>query len=269
MATALAERTHPGTAMTASALWNDEQQRAIREMLIPADRDGKRPAVSDAQMALFAEVCRRTKLDPFTKQIYLLPIQGRMHIHISIDGLRNIAARTGEPVSSSVYWKAKGGDWTDAWEGPGEPFAALCVVQRGGGEFRAVVLMGEFKGRSPNWTDKPAHQLGIVAERHALRKACPFEIAATSRTVTEAGAVVSETDDEPVIAPQARTGQADLAEVETDAEYVSDVHRRYRAAYDDAKALGLRGLALMADDAPDEFVAEKLAELEKKIAAAG
>lgn len=212
----------PQAAMTAVELWNDEQQRAIREMLIPADRDGKRPAVSGAQMALFAEVCRRTGLDPFTKQIYLLPIQGRMHIHISIDGLRNIAARSGEPISSATYWKARGGEWQDAWEGPDAPFAALCVVKRGGGEHRAVVLLSEFRGIGPNWKDRPAHQLGIVAERHALRKACPFEIAATSRTVTEAGAVVSESDDEPVIAQPPQT----VAQVHDDvdeAAFAADV----------------------------------------------
>ena len=93
MSTALAERSE--SALTAAdQLWNAEQQRAIREMLIPADRDGRRPAVSDAQMALFGEVCQRTGLDPFLRQCYLIPT-GRGQVdqdEVGVVPLGNIAA---------------------------------------------------------------------------------------------------------------------------------------------------------------------------------
>ena len=194
--TALAQRADASRSAM-DELWNAEQKKSIRELLVPPSRDG-RIQVRDADLALFGEVCKRTGLDPFTRQIYLLPTGQGIKIHIGVDGLRAIAHRTGDAISIETFWKAKGGEWSDAWEGEGEPFAALCVVRRGQSTHRAVVHMSEFRGLSPNWKEKPAHQLGIVAERHALRKACPFELAGTVRQAQSvSGVSVAVSDDEP------------------------------------------------------------------------
>jgi hypothetical protein len=258
--------TRPQTQMSGADLWNEEQKKAIRDLLV-GGQHGKN--VSDAQLALYGEVCRRTALDPFTRQIYLIPTDQGPKIHISIDGLRAIAHRSGQPISISTYWKAKGGDWQDAWEGPGEPFAALAVVRRGGGEHRAVVLMSEFKGRSPNWSQKPAHQLGIVAERHALRKACPYEIAGTVKAATGAGVSVIEADeepDEPRAVLQASTPESH--QDEQDASFASRAVVAYRRLVEEGKALGLTKIPTISDDAPDELVAGLTEKLQGRIAEA-
>lgn len=225
--TALAER--PAEAISAAdALWNAEQQRAIREMLIPADRDGRRPSVSDAQMALFGEVCQRTGLDPFLRQCYLIPTGRGLAIHIGVDGLRLIGQRTGAITGVETFWCGPDGEWRDVWLADKPPAAAKVIVYRGGRPFPAVVTYREFAGRSPNWQEKPAHQLAIVAERHAWRKACQHEIAGYSQTVQQTGAAVALRDDldegaaPAVVDADAQAVDADSGEITSREEAYAD-----------------------------------------------
>ena len=61
---------------------------------------------SDDELKLFLYVCQRTGLDPFTKQIHLVPIWnsmagGEVRVPIiGIDGLRSVAERGGSYVGS-------------------------------------------------------------------------------------------------------------------------------------------------------------------------
>jgi len=64
--------------------WTDPQ----KAMLVAA---GVRPANHD-QALVFLNYCTKTGLDPFTKQIYL----ANGAIIVGIDGLRLLAARTGQ-----------------------------------------------------------------------------------------------------------------------------------------------------------------------------
>src|SRR5574343_281891 len=49
--------------------------------------------------------CQRTGLDPFARQIYLIPRDGKCSIQTSIDGFRLIATRTGAYVGSDESWE--------------------------------------------------------------------------------------------------------------------------------------------------------------------
>src|SRR5664280_2195161 len=89
MTTALAT-TRPQTD------WDEEQVRLIKDVLTTK--------LTDNEFSLFAQVCHRTGLDPFTRQIYAIKrrqnVDGqwveKMTIQTGIDGYRVIAEKTGE-----------------------------------------------------------------------------------------------------------------------------------------------------------------------------
>lgn len=54
------------------------------------------PDLSDAELQLFAMVAYRSRLDPFSKQIYAIKRGGRLTFQTGIDGFRSSAEDTGE-----------------------------------------------------------------------------------------------------------------------------------------------------------------------------
>ena len=140
----------------------------------------------DNQLMLFLEYCKRSGLDPFTRQIYCkVDRQGRMSIITGIDGMRVAAARTGAYLGTTQpEWCGLDGVWHDVWLGEGKPAAARVGVKRQAANGTVeityrVATFNEF-GKSgssyPNWEQMPAHMLAIRAESHALRAACPNEL---------------------------------------------------------------------------------------------
>ena len=73
-------------------MWDDRQLAVLHQTGIPED-------VSKAELAGFLHVCQRTRLDPFARQIYLIPrwsadLQREVYTpQTGIDGLRVIARR--------------------------------------------------------------------------------------------------------------------------------------------------------------------------------
>lgn len=128
-------------------------------------------ATSD-ELALFVGQCKRTRLDPFTRQIYFIKSGGRMMIQISVDGFRVIAERSGDYA---------GQDEPKYEEKDGKIVKCSVAVYRWRGDTRyqaavGVAYMNEYAKGSGTWTQLPHTMLAKVAECIALRKAFPNDL---------------------------------------------------------------------------------------------
>lgn len=136
--------------------------------------------LNDKDLAFFAIQCKRTGLDPITRQIYALPIGGKLTITASIDGLRLIAERSGKYEGQTpAMWCGDDGKWLDVWLDAKPPKACKVGVYKSG--FRealyATALFTEYVTTSgPMWKKMPALMISKVAESLALRKAFPNEM---------------------------------------------------------------------------------------------
>lgn len=136
--------------------------------------------LDDNEFALFAQVCQRTGLDPFMRQVHAVKRwskrEGRqvMSIQVGIDGYRLIADRTG---------KYAGNDDPVFVEGDPYPRQATVTVYKlvGGVRcpFTATARWSEYcpgDKQDAMWKRMPHVMLGKVAEALALRKAFPAEL---------------------------------------------------------------------------------------------
>lgn len=132
-----------------------------------------------AELDLFAQVCRRTGLDPFARQIYFLRVQGRMTAQVSIDGFRLIAERTGKYAGQlGPEWCGPDGEWRDVWLAEGTPAAARVAVLRHDWKepLWAVARFRSYSRDTSTWKSMPDLMLAKVAEALALRRAFPQEL---------------------------------------------------------------------------------------------
>lgn len=167
--------------------WTQQQVAALKQLGVSND-------VTQADLAIFLTQSKRTGLDPFSRQIYMIGrkqktangYETKQTIQVGIDGLRAIAHRVAQQCHevfsmSDTLWADKTGTWHDVWLAPEPPSAAKVSVKRGGGVFSAVAIFKEYapiyNGKlSGMWLTKPALMIAKCAEALALRKAFPSDM---------------------------------------------------------------------------------------------
>lgn len=181
--------------MTALALredqdfW-DDKQLAVLYQLGAADENSQ---PSNAELASFLHECQQRKLDPFTKQIYLIgrydKRAGRKvyRSQTGIDGFRLIARRAADrsgvdySYEDTIWFDADGGKH-EVWLSDGPPAACKIVVVRNGCRYDAVARYGAYvqtdrDGRELGlWKTMPDVLIAKCAESLALRKAFPEDL---------------------------------------------------------------------------------------------
>lgn len=159
----------------------------IKSQVMKTDKNGK--PRNDEDFLLFLYTCKRTQLDPLTRQIYAVfrwdYKQGKevMTIQASIDGMRLVAQRTGNYAGQDDI------KYTPEDEVSQYPIKATAtvykVIKGARVPFAASARWGEYvqyfkkDGNnviSPMWAKMPYNQLGKCAEALALRKGFPNEL---------------------------------------------------------------------------------------------
>lgn len=182
------------------------------------------------ELALFIGQCKRTRLDPFSRQIYCIERrffdkrtnswQSKMEIQVSIDGFRVVASRTGEYEGQTPpQWCGPDGAWKDVWLEKAPPVAARIGVWRKGfkepcygvARFEAYA---QYKDQKPThmWEKMADVMIAKCAEALALRKAFPNELSGLY-TGDEMGQVSNEPE-KPVKAPKTAQEAPKALEVE-------------------------------------------------------
>jgi phage recombination protein Bet len=206
---------------------------------------------SDAQLALFLQVCKSRGLDPFTKQVYFTP-QG---VIVSIDGFRAIADRTGcyAPGDATRFER----------DDKGNLIAAHVHVKKlvAGTWHRveASAFYDEYRGTSPIWKKMPSVMLEKSAEARALRKSFPSELSGIYES-SEMDQI--ERDETPVRA---------TAPVEVTVLPAADAGRDYSVAADAIRNAtdldALKTVATMIQGAKSRMTADEVASLKAAYAA--
>jgi len=164
------------------------------------------------ELNLFFGMCKRTKLDPFSRQIYFIKDKtNKVMMQISVDGFRVIAERSGNYAGQDA----------PVWEDDknGRPVKCSVAIYRWHGDVRyqaavGVAYFNEYNrpgrdGRESNW-DKLGHiMIAKVAECIALRKAFPNDLSGlyapeemAQAETTEHTTEKQETPDAPAAAPE-------------------------------------------------------------------
>jgi phage recombination protein Bet len=153
---------------------SEDKKDLLKRTICPAE-------CTDDEFQLFLYQCKRTQLDPFIRQIYMIknPRNSRVTFLVSIDGLRIIAERTG------IYAPGSHADF--CYDNNNKLVSATAYAFRklNTGEWQAVSDIAYYdeyvqynKDGKPNhiWNKMARTMLAKCAEAKLLRRICPCDL---------------------------------------------------------------------------------------------
>lgn len=165
--------------MSTALTIKDEQNSWTPTQLAALKQLGLAQATA-ADLDFFLHQAKRTGLDPFARQIYMINRGGKYGIQTSIDGFRIIAQRSGNyGGQTGAEWCGEDGVWKDVWLSDTPPSAARIGVYYKDSPHAtfAVAKWDSYAVTSnPIWRKMPDVMLAKCAESLALRKAFPNDM---------------------------------------------------------------------------------------------
>lgn len=205
--------------------FNDEAIAIVRDSIMPKGS-------SDTELQYFLEYCKRTGLDPISRQIYALRLDNKISVVAAIDGLRLVAERSGKYAGQrGPYWCGDDGEWKDVWLSAKMPIAAkVCVLRHDFAEpLCAVAKMASYNKGTFVWNKMPEHMIAKVAESLALRRAFPNELS---------GIYAPEELDQAQNAPEADAPRSSESRPYSLKTAEADLDEKAKAAIEEAKSQG-------------------------------
>ena len=197
---------------TKTALTIAEDQTGFTDQQIAALRQIGLGANTQADVEVFFHQAKRSGLDPFRREIYMITRKTKngpkATIQTGIDGFYKIADRVTRATGGTwgipeTLWCGPNGQWRDVWLEETPPAAAKVTVERNGSRFTTVATSAEYNAGSPMWQKMPARMIAKCAEALAIRRAFPDDLSGlyTSEEMAQAD------NQAPAPRPQAQPSQ--------------------------------------------------------------